>query len=326
VIGLLILVACGRGGGEIPSSVETPSVGTVSTSAMLKDLPGVRCTASASAVAQPGALLDVSYTLENTSDKPVKVTGFPPSYPMVVHAADGSAWDTADLMSHSWPYPRGESLPPGATRSIDAKDLTPLYVQFPGPFSVTPTCEGQQLDPLQIELGASAITPSPSNAISRAAGPTSGLFDRCVPEADQPAIGLIGPPPGSDLSPFEARCSADVETWNGFSVVTFIIVAPIDVGPITVPPGLITPWELPSPVAHSNGEVVVWRFVVPGEGAAISVGSAARVESARSSGYERLFDVSSSGWHGDGASRCGGSGFDGGSASATVVFLDECRS
>ena len=312
-------------GGSEPTPKATEV--TLSTSAMLKDLPEVRCTASAPAAVQPGALFNVSYTLENTSNESVKVSGFPPSYPLVVQAADGSSWNTADLMNHSWPYMPGESLSAGGSRVVEAKDLTRLYVQFPGPLSVTPTCEGQQLDPLRVEVSAAGgAAPSPDSAMSRAANATSGLFGQCMPQADRPTIGTIGPPPSSDLSAFVAWCSADVQTWDGFSVVTFVIVAPAGEGPSTVvPSGLAAFTHLPTPPGGSNGEVVVWRFVVPSEGKAMPVGSGVTVASTPSQGYERWFDVSSADWRDGGTSLCGGTGGGGGSgASATVVFFDDC--
>ena len=166
------------------------------------------------------------------------------------------------------------------------------------------------------------------DAIARAAGATSGLFERCMPEPGKTRIGTIGPPPGSDLSGFEARCSAAVRTWDGFAVVTFFVIAPSAVGSGIVVPTVdsVAARGLPPLPQGSNGEIVMWRFVVPSQGSAVPVASASSTSSARSDGFERSFDVSASGWKDASSSACGGSGFGVGSGgSATITFLDECE-
>jgi hypothetical protein len=192
---------------------------------------------------------------------------------------------------------------------------------------VQPTCEGERLEWLRVEVVAPGPTPSPADAIARAADATSGVFDRCLPEPGHTTKGTIGPPPGSDLSGFEARCSAAVRTWNGFAVVTFFIVAPAATGSGIVVPTVddVMTRGLPPLPEGSNGQIVMWRIVVPSRGSALPVASASSTSSRRSRGFERSFDVSPSGWVDAGSSACGGSGFgEGSGGSATITFLDGC--
>jgi hypothetical protein len=143
---------------------------------------------------------------------------------------------------------------------------------------------------------------------------------------NEPVVGTIEPPPGTDLSGFAAACSADVATYDGFSVVTFKVMTPPDVPIPDLGQGLDVFSSWPNFPRGSNRELIVWRFVVPSDGGALPVGSSTKTSShAAGDATEAWYEVTRSGWSDQGASRCGSQGGGGGSWNgATVVFLSAC--
>jgi len=305
-----------------PAPTQTPSgVGqVVSVSRTLTRTPGVTCTASMPSVVKPGAPLGLKFTLENRSSKTVNLPSFPPSYPFTITAGDGTKWDAASLMSHSWPAPGSEPLAAGATKTIDPQ---PVRVQFPGPLTVRPTCDGERMRPLTIGVDGDGGSVPEDGAVSRAAAATSGLLDDCSPLLGSSVVGTITPPKAVSGSPtMEARCAATVAGYQGFSVVTFAISMPADAPTPPTHEGFLTIVGLPT--TQGNAETIVWRFVVT-DSTVVPVASATHTRT-MGGGSEFGYDVSSKGWsHGD-RSTCGGEGygFGGDGSSVYVVFPEAC--
>lgn len=306
------------GNEPIPSTDASPSV--VSVSLMLDGTSGVRCTASMPSVLAPGAPLGLRFTLENRSSAPAEVSTFPPSYPVRIRAGDGTTWDTADLMAHSWPMSQPVRLDPGETTTVEP---LPLRVQFPGPLEVVPMCAGERMAALSIGVRNQGTAPSAEDAVARAAAAASTLLGGCTPPAGGAVVGSIAVPQETSLT-LEARCSATVISDPGFVVVTFTIVTPADAAVPTIPPGLLTMVDLPS--VGGNAETIVWRFVVT-DSTVIPVANttSAHTDPAGDSMTED-YEVSLRGWTAAGQSRCGGdSASSGGDGRAVMVtFVDAC--
>ncbi|MGZ4131427.1 MAG: hypothetical protein ACXVWF_00135 [Actinomycetota bacterium] len=309
-----------RGGTSTVTS-SAPPASTISVSKMLGKTLGIRCTASMPDVVQPGAPLDLGYTLENVTNAPVKVSLFPPSFPVRVRAGDGSTWDTADLMNHSWPMTLPTPLAPGATKTVAPQ---PLAVQFAGPLTVTPTCAGEPLPALHAAVADLGPTPPAEDAVARAAASASGLFDACLPPPDGAVVGTIAPPGGGGVSLEDIRCSARIESDPGFAVVTFAITTPSAAPAPSIPQGLLSTVDVPS--ADGNAETVVWRFVVTDSGA-YPVGSTTHAKTVPADAMDTSYDITSEGWSAGDTSSCGGEdiSWGGTGSSVTVVFFDACH-
>ena len=125
----------------------------------------------------------------------------------------------------------------------------------------------------------------------------------------------------------DARCSASVQGWDGFSVVTFEIAAPAGAATSAPPPdgmlgtGFMEDYLRPG----INGQVAVWRFVVTNN----TVSPVASVMTASTSpgqAHATAFDVSTSGWSKPASQACGGaSGSVGGTGeSLSILFTAAC--
>jgi hypothetical protein len=235
-------------------------------------------------------------------------------------AGDGTTWNTQELMNHSWPFSPPPPLVPGETKTIDT---TPIAVQFPGPLAVTATCAGEPMPVLHATVDDTGEVPSTGDAVTLAAGATSGMLDGCTPPPGGSAVGTVAPPGGTSAT-MPVRCSASVVTHPGFAVVTFAITTPPDATPPPIPAGLLSSVGLPS--ASGNAETVVWRFVATASGAR-PVASATHARSLPADAMDTSYDVSSTGWSTGDASRCGGEEYSAGGdgSSVTVVFFDACR-
>jgi hypothetical protein len=165
--------------------------------------------------------------------------------------------------------------------------------------------------------------PSPDEAVTLAAAATSGLFDDCMPSPGASVVGTIAPPDDAAVEPMPVRCEVSVRAFSGFSVVTFLIMAPADATAIPVPEGILGFGEIQYPEGP-EGELVVWRFVAT-EGEALPVASTSSTRTQPADAYTIEYDVSPSGWSVGGSSRCGFEGMGGGAGeSAHVTFFDAC--
>ena len=318
-----LLLAGGGGLGTVaaPTKRPTASAEPASVSMMLKETPGIRCTATIPSVVQPGEKLGPTYTLENVSDGTVKVSLVAYGFPVRVEAGNGATWDTADLMNHSWPPVLPTPLAAGASTTMESETLA---VQFPGPLTVAPTCAGERMPQLHVTVADPGATPTPDEAVTRAIGAASGLFDRCPPPANGSTVGTITPPDDPSLTLEDVRCSTEVATFPGFAVVTFVITTPSSGSEPSVPLGILLPLDLPT--KDGNAETVAWRFVVTATDVS-PVAGATHSRTVDADAMATAYEVSTTGWSTGGSSRCGGEGFSSGGdgSSAYVEFFNACR-
>jgi len=310
------------GGGDPPPPEEPPH--PVSISMQLQRTPGVQCTASMPSLLEPGRSLGLTFTLTNVSEEAVEVSSFPPSFPVRIEAGDGTIWDTAELMAHSWPAPRPISLEAGEDLRVDPE---PIAVQFPGPLTVHPTCAGERMDALTVPISRVGASLPSDEALARAVDATSGLLDGCRPTSSGSVVGsIVAPGAGSDPKlTLDARCSATIHTQEGFTVVTFVISVPAAAPTPIAPEGLLNGFELPI-ADDPAAETIAWRFVVTDRDVfPVASATHARTPTARGT-MDVEYQVTLDGWTRGGESLCGGelSSSGGNGRSATVVFLDPC--
>ncbi len=227
----------------------------------------LECTATIpSAEVQPGHELGATFSVTNTSSRPVTVgIGFNGMRGWVRYY-DASGNLLADT-SHTHdgiigPAPEQKPVPPGQSIDIGSMD-TPIV--WPGPLRVVPYCDGREMvsrskEPI-IRVSTTGPAPSAQGALNRAMSSISPVFDSCVPTPNGSVTGTVrGPKTGSPIS---ARCQSVVQTYPGFDVVTVAAVVPSDAPPVPlqvlseelgVTPGL---GLLKGPVG-----VTWWTFVV----------------------------------------------------------------
>ncbi len=317
-IALYALVPLGKP--DLPAPMA-PRTGKLSESMMLKETPGIRCTAAVPSVVQPGEQLGIALSLQNVTDTTLKASLFGPSFPLRVVAGDGSTWDTADLLNDmSGGFTLPTPLAPGESKTVQ---LEPLAVQFPGPLTIAPTCAGERMPDLHVDVANPGVTPTSDVAVARAIEATSGLFDGCAPNAAGSTVGTVSPPADASFS-LGVRCAAVVRTAPGFAIVTLVMSTPSTAASPPVPNGLLLQPDLAT--MDGNAETVAWRFVVtPAD--VLAVASATHVKTVPVDAMDISYEVSSKGWSPGGLSRCGEEGFYGGGdgTGVTVEFVDECR-
>ena len=325
VAAILVARAAFGGGGGAPTGVESPAVSptevdgshTRSESIALHESLGLRCTVTLPTVVQPGRELPLTFSIKNVSGAPVDE---PSGYSDVrVLAGDGTTWDAADTSRgvSGGGYEPPQQIAPGAAET----SRSGIAVQFPGPLSVTPICAGQTMPPLATTVAVPGATPDAEAAVRRAVAATSGLFARCAPTASQATIGTVVSP--DHAHSMDVRCSATVNAAPGFAVVTLLMSTPAD-GPVPkVSDGLVVPAEI---TAKGDAEAIVWRFVVTANNV-FSVGAATHTSTRGYDAMEPDYFIGHRGWHGGGASRCGGDAYIGGGNGRQVgiAFIDVCH-
>jgi len=212
-----------------------------------------------------------------------------------------------------------KKLGPGEQQSLL---VAPLAVQFPGPLAITPTCLGEAMAPIPTEVPKPGPTPMPDVALISAITATSGLFGPCAPTVTASATGMIAAPTEATMT-MDVRCSAQVATEAGFSVVTLEMSTPSDKPAPKISEGIVSPPDLASDAGAA--ETLVWRFVVT-ETDAFPVGSATHFRTKAADAMDTQFTISTKGWRPGGAAGCGGEGIvsGGDGRTATISFYNAC--
>ncbi|HEV8088318.1 MAG TPA: hypothetical protein VGQ50_06570 [Actinomycetota bacterium] len=327
VAAILVARAAFGGGGNTSTGVRTPAASPTQTgspqgtseSVALRGSHGLRCTVTLPPVVQPGRDLALTFSIENVSGAPVDQ---PSGYSSVqIQDGDGMTWDTADLSAamgvSGGGYSPPQQMAPGASETSTAD----VAVQFAGPLSVTPVCAGQTMPALSTDVADPGTTPLPGAAVARAVAATSGLFARCAPTPSEATIGTVMSP--DHAHSMDVRCSAAVKTAPGFAVVTLMMNTPAD-GPVPdVSNGFVVPAQI---TAKGNAEAIVWRFVVTANNV-YPVGASTHTSTRGYDAMEPEYNVGAGGWHGGGASRCGGDGTiaGGNGKQVGIAFIDVCH-
>jgi hypothetical protein len=310
-------VAVRRNGREdlAPPIGRGPSTGLVMDGTL-------RCTVSVEDHVVPGAPLPITFILTNVSSETQQVMEGTPSFTYMIESADGSTFDTSpDTGWLSGKYNDPFPLAPGASWS--AHDLLRLRIQSPGPLTITPRCMQTPLAPIRVDVQAEGAAPSAEAAVASAVGSASGLFDGCLPAPNEEAVvGEIRPPKGSGVSPMPARCSARVQAYDGFDVVSFLIVAPPTAGDVQIPDGIPTEQNVQLPTAPTV-DLIVWRFVVTAD-RTVSVYAFHRSKTQPSDATAPMWEVTAAGWNGPGGGICGSEGVGRGIDGPLVDFVNVC--
>jgi hypothetical protein len=327
-VGVLVAVALAAsacGGGQGISSNSPPagrhapiSARTITSSGRVLD-GQVVCTATANSPVQAGQDIDVTFSLHNVSSGPVKAAVGENSVWLVVHAADGTTYDTrAALRAEGFlggPYRPPVTIRPGATSTMHAE----VAVRWRGPLRITPGCEDAALPTLQADVTAPGPAPDEATAVSDVVASSGHLLDRCRPQQAGVAVrGEIDPPhPGAP--PMSATCSVTVHSEGAFLVAQELVLIPPDLqgARISQPYEVLSLPKLPPPY-----EAIAWQFVVTKDGATTVAGmtrDATKTGNRMAPGW----DWSGSHWNGPDSSRCGYEGLSGG---PSIDFIDVCPS
>jgi hypothetical protein len=302
-----------------PHSSVQPSGQLTSESMMLRDSPGVRCTATLPTVIGPAEQIPLAIEIQNASEADVEVTLGEADFS--VKAGDGTVWDTTTLTEGSMGggFILPKKLGPGEQRSLE---VAPLAVQFPGPLVITPTCLGEAMAPIPTDVSESGPTPTPDEALASAITATSGLFGPCAPTVTDSATGTIQALTEATMT-MDVRCSAQVTTEAGFSVVTLEMSTPSNKPAPKISDGIVTPPDLASDAGAA--ETLVWRFVVTWTDV-FPVGSATQFRTKSADAMDTQFLISPKGWRPGSAAGCGGNGIvaGGDGRTATISFYNAC--
>jgi hypothetical protein len=310
-----ILIKRGTGATPAPRPISRgPSIGLVMDGTL-------RCAVSVKDPVVPGAPLPITFTLTNVSSEAQQVMEGTPSFTYMIESSDGSSFDTYPRSLFGTKY--NDSFPLKAGASWSPHDFLRLRVQFPGPLVITPRCMETVLDPIQVDVQSDGVAPAEDAAVASAVGSTSGLFDDCIPAPDQtPIVGTIHPPKGSNVPPMPARCSARIQTYDGFDVVQLAIVSPPAAGAVQIPDGIPTEENLQLP-ADPTVDVIVWRFVVTPD-RTVSVYAFHRSKTEAGDATAPEWEVTASGWNGPGGGICGSEGVGRGIDGPLVDFVNAC--
>jgi hypothetical protein len=323
----LVARAAFGGGGDNPTGVQTPAASPIQTggpngtseTVALRGSHGLRCTVTLPPVVQPGRDLPLTFSIENVTGAPVDE---PSGYSSVqIQDGDGMTWDTADLSAayggSGGGYSPPQQIAPGAAETSTAD----VAVQFPGPLSVIPVCAGQTMPPLSTDVADPGTTPAPGAAVARAVAATSGLFAGCAPTPSEATVGTVVSP--DHANSMDVRCSATVRAAPGFAIVTLLMNTPANAPAPNVSDGFVVPAEI---TAKGDTEAIVWRFVVTPNNV-YPVGASTHTSTRGYDAMEPVYSVGARGWHGGGASRCGGDGTIGGNRGGQVgiAFIDVCH-
>jgi hypothetical protein len=283
------------------------------------------CTAAVKAQVQAGHAVTVGFTLHNRSRRAVQVPLWVFTTSYVLHAADGTSYDTrAPYESFPGiPPPFPKKVRPGATLHLRPTGVT---VRWGGRLLITPRCLGTTLHRLPVQVTGPWPAPSPSIAIGEVVAVAGHLFDHCLPQTPGvPVDGQIYPPSGN-APPMDARCSISVGSEGTFLVAQALVL---------IPPGLsgvqiYDPYETLWPIGNAFGgpaisppyEAIAWEFVVTRE-RATPVAAATVVATSSSSKTAPLFSWNGTKWE-QGGDSCGGRSFSWGGTSPDIEFISAC--
>ncbi|HXJ63460.1 MAG TPA: hypothetical protein VNN79_06865, partial [Actinomycetota bacterium] len=127
------------------------------------------------------------------------------------------------------------------------------------------------------------------DALRRAVDRLGGTFESCAPgEPDEWLTGTIDPGRGAS---FPARCSATVDSEDGFAVVRLRFVTPPDAPPVTFGRYFADTVEQRPNGLHEDRTVAEWRLVVDPTGATIVEGPDCMATDRRGGGELRYFGL-----------------------------------
>jgi hypothetical protein len=257
-------------GGPVP----VPATNSRSVTRIVDD-GQLRCTATIPAAISPAQMLSVDLDVTNISTQPLQLPEGATTWSLRVVSSDGQTYDTA-FRARFEPVPTLVPSPPLLPGHSTHTRTDGVAVQWGGPLTIAATCAGDQLPPLSVPVTSAGQAPPAGAAIRESLRKTGGLFRGCSPPpvSGVPVVGTIAAPDGQ-APPLDARCEADIRTYDGFDVVTLSVITPPDARFLLPTDNVDDPPTLP---AHGPAEGVVWRFVVTEEGAT-AVGGSTRSQS-----------------------------------------------
>jgi hypothetical protein len=242
------------------ASIRCADKGTVSSSRTIMH-GQLRCTARLSTPLQVGHRTGLTFEVRNVTKRSVAPRLNYRSLAFVLHAADGTSYDSrVPLEDASGPAPGPVHFPAGATRTFRPADV---WIRWQGPLSITPLCDGAVLPTLHATVAASEPPPSTAQAIVDVVKAARHLFDRCRPSSSGTSVTGVIEPPSGGAPPMHARCSFDFQHVGGFWVADTVVLVPGDLQGVHVR----QPYDqVMMPAARQTAEAIAWEFVVTSDG------------------------------------------------------------
>jgi hypothetical protein len=272
-----------------------------------------------------GNAVSVRFTVHNRSRRPVTVSLWVFSTWLVLHAGDGTTYDTRvpyqSFPGIPPPFPR--KLPPGATLHLGP---VAVPVRWSGPLVITPGCLGVKLHSLRVQVAGPWPSPSPSTAIGEVAAAAGNLFDHCLPTTSGvPVDGQIYPPSGTAPA-MDARCSISISSEGTFLVAQALVLIPPGLSGVQIYQPYETLWPVGDPFSGLASpppyEAIAWQFVVT-RARAIPVAASTMLATNSSTHIAPLFSWNGTKWQAAGDS-CGGGLFSWGGRWPDVEFISAC--
>jgi hypothetical protein len=180
----------------------------------------------------PGRPIEVSLFVKNVSHR-VQYVG---KRGALVIRPLGQHEDVWSSGAAAGPLPPERRLGPGNTDRIDSGVTT--RVRWSGPLKIRPVCPGTGINMGWTLFDVAVPTPpaSTSDAIAAAVTMPGSPWASCHPgPSGEVATGTLTPLEGAGLEPLTVRCSADVRHEEGFDVVGFSMISPVDAPGYVIP-------------------------------------------------------------------------------------------
>jgi hypothetical protein len=287
----------------------------------------VRCTATVKSEVKVGQSVSVTFILRNISGSPATIRLWVFSTGLVLHAADGTTYDSGALLANfpGIPPPFPRKLRPGATWYLGPEDVS---VRWSGPLRITPECLGRTLPALPVNVSASEPPTNGNTAIADVVTASGHLLDHCRPQTPGVAVyGQIEPPAG-DAPPMNAQCSISITSQGSFSVAQVLVVTPPGPSGVQIYQPYETLWPngRTLPIASNPPyEAIAWEFVVTEDGAT-PVAASTQAASKDSTQMASFWGWNGTGFEQDATGTCGGTAYARGGTGPDIEFISACPS
>jgi hypothetical protein len=329
-VGVLVAITLGLqagvGGQQAHAArpLET-TVSVTSSSSRLLVHGRVRCTATVAPEVEIGHSVSVTFFVRNLSTRPATLRVWVFSTGVVVHAADGTTYDSSAPFENfpGIPPPIPRKLRPRSTWQLGSQDVP---VRWSGPLTVTPECLGKALPAIPVSVAASEPPADQGTAIADTIAAAGHLLDHCRPQTPGvPVYGQIDSPAG-DGPPMSGQCSIAITSEGSFSVAQVLVATPPGLAGVQIyqpyetlwPNGRTVPLERDPPF-----EAIAWEFVVTRDGAT-PVAASAEAASKDSTQMAPFWDWGGSSFTRDGMGTCGGEMFSWGGTGPSFELISIC--
>lgn len=332
-VGVLVAIALGLqtslGGPQAYAArpLEPDASAATSSSSRLLAHGRLLCTATVASEVAVGRSVSVTFFVRNVSARPAALRLWVFSAGVVIHAADGTTYDSSAPYRNfpGIPPPIPRKLRPHATWSLGSEDVP---VRWRGPLRITPECLGKALPPIPVSVTAPGPPPDDVTAIADTVAAAGHLLDHCRPQTPGVAVyGQIDSPAGAAW-PLDARCSISLGSEGSFSVAQVLVVSPPGLTGVQIYQPYETLWPngRTFPVASDPPfEAIAWEFVVTRDGA-IPVAASTEAASKDSTQTAAFWGWNGASFERDGMGTCGGESYSWGGTGPSIEWISACPS